>query len=143
MKWWPRECRPGDMIRVRIGHVYHHGVFVSEDEVIQFGMPPVNMQQHMQQEHRVCATDIETFACGSIIEVAEPDRKEAKTRVPAEKAIAAARARLGEGGYDIVHNNCEHFACECCFGRHFSEQSDGFREKWRAMMAAKRGGGAE
>ena len=139
MKWWPRECVPGDMVRVRIGSVYHYGVFVSEDEVIQFGLPPVDLQEHLKRENLVVATDIETFSCGNIVEAAEPDRKEAKTRVPAEQAIAAARARLGEGGYDLIRNNCEHFVSECCYGTHFSEQSDGFRQKWRAMMAQKKG----
>ena len=139
MKWWPRECAPGDMIRVRIGSVYHYGVFVSEDEVIQFGLPPVDLREHLNRENLVVATDIETFSCGNIVETAEPDRREARTRVPPEQAIAAARARLGEGGYDLIRNNCEHFASECCYGTHFSEQCDGFRQKWRAMMAQKKG----
>ena len=41
MIWWQAECKYGDMIRVCCGNLYHYGIFVSEDEVIQFGLPPV------------------------------------------------------------------------------------------------------
>ena len=42
MRWTPDECRPGDIVRVKLGAIYHYGVFVSEDEVVQFGEPPVS-----------------------------------------------------------------------------------------------------
>ena len=45
MKWLPGECRPGDMIRVRLGSIYHYGIFVSEDEIVQFGPPPVGARE--------------------------------------------------------------------------------------------------
>ena len=37
MKWEPTNCRTGDMVRIRLGSIYHYGVFLSEDEVVQFG----------------------------------------------------------------------------------------------------------
>ena len=33
-----------------------------------------------------------------------------------------ALSRLGEGGYDLVSNNCEHFSNECVFGKKTSNQ---------------------
>ena len=40
MKWELVEPKLGDIIRVRLGDLYHFGIFVSEDEVIQFGLAP-------------------------------------------------------------------------------------------------------
>ncbi len=41
MNWEFRYCSPGDIIRVKLGSVYHYGIFVNDDEVIQFGYPPI------------------------------------------------------------------------------------------------------
>ena len=43
---------------------------------------------------------------------------------PAARALARAESRLGEGEYDLVFNNCEHFANWCRTGRSYSDQSD-------------------
>lgn len=129
MKWWPAECKPGDMIRVRLGSIYHYGVFVSDGEVIQFGMPPVP-QYATGGEIVVCRSGIDEFSCGNIVEVAVFDRKEAKIRIPPEKTIEIAESRLGEGGYDLLHNNCEHFAYECVLGVKRSEQEENARKRW-------------
>ena len=40
MKWSLISPTPGDMIRVKTGSLYHYGVYVSDDEVIQFGLAP-------------------------------------------------------------------------------------------------------
>ena len=40
MRWEPAVCRAGDMVRIRLGSIYHYGILVSEDEVIAFGLPP-------------------------------------------------------------------------------------------------------
>merc|ERR1711964_678232 len=39
-----------------------------------------------------------------------------------ESALQRARSRLDEKAYNIVFNNCEHFATWCADGRHSSEQ---------------------
>lgn len=130
MKWWPGECNEGDMIRVNLGSLYHYGIFVSEDEVIQFGLPPA-MENHIpDDEVRVCSSSIETFACGKIIEKAQPERKELKSKRPAEEVIKTARSRMGEGGYDLLNNNCEHFAYECFLGVKKSEQQESMLKRW-------------
>ena len=37
--------------------------------------------------------------------------------------------QLGRGGYNIISNNCEHFANECLFGTKESEQVNEIFEK--------------
>ena len=132
MKWEPKECRFGDMIRIRLGSVYHFGVFVSEDEVIQFGLPPTAENRAKEGEVVVIATDIDVFACGCIIEVACFDKGELRRRNSPEKTVELARARLGEGGYNLIHNNCEHFANECVFGESRCSQEEEMRRRFRS-----------
>lgn len=136
MKWAPGECKPADMIRVRTGSVYHFGIFVSEDEVIQFGYPPLPEFADKNSPPVVCTVDIDTFCCGKIVECAELDFAERRKRFPPEKTISLARSRLGEGGYNILHNNCEHFVNECVFGIKKSEQEEEVRRKWRLFAAS-------
>jgi len=132
MKWWPDAPAPGDMVRVKLGSVYHYGVFVGEDEVIQFGPPPVAGKRVPDAEAAVIATDMDCFCCGAIAETAVLDRKEQRQRIPPERTVALARSRLGEGGYDVLHNNCEHFAYACVFGEKRSTQEEAMRRKWNS-----------
>ena len=131
MKWAYKECQYGDIIRVKLGSVYHYGIFVSEDEVIAFGLPPTAENLKHQQDIKVLATDIDVFSCGNLIETAQLSWKEKLRRTSPEKTVAAARARIGEGGYNLIHNNCEHFVNEIVFGEKISEQEREVRRKWQ------------
>ena len=130
MRWEPTACQAGDMVRIRLGSVYHYGIFVSEDEVIQFGLPPTAENRAAEGEVRVLATDIDVFACGCIVETACLDRSEQRRRIPPSETVARARARLGESGYNLIHNNCEHFVNECVFGESRCTQEEDVRSRW-------------
>lgn len=130
MRWEPTACQAGDIVRVRLGSVYHYGIFVSEDEVIQFGLPPTAGNRAKEGEVKVLATDIDVFACGCIVERACLDRSEQRRRIPPSETVARARARLGEGGYNLIHNNCEHFVNECVFGESRCTQEEDVRSRW-------------
>ena len=41
-----------------------------------------------------------------------------------EEILAAANAALGQHGYHVLRNNCEHFSNQCAFGVHYSKQTD-------------------
>lgn len=133
MKWTPDKAKEGDMIRIPIGQFYHIGIFVSEDEVIQFGLPPTPENLSAPDEIKVIATDIDVFSCGKIVEVAKLDFKERLKRFKPQKTVELARSRIGEKGYNIIHNNCEHFAYECVFGISYCSQEDELRQKWRSQ----------
>ena len=131
MQWEPTDGKKGDMVRIRIGSIYHYGVFLSEDEVVQFGYPPIDVFQKQNTVVMVVSVDVDSFACGHIVEVAQLDRKEKRKRLSPDQTAAIARARLGEDGYNIIHNNCEHFAYACVFGEGKSEQTDAIRAFWK------------
>ena len=130
MRWEPTACQAGDMVRIRLGSVYHYGIFVSEDEVIQFGLPPTAENRAKEGEVRVLATDSDVFACGCIVETACFDKQEQKRRHSPQETVARARARLGESGYNLIHNNCEHFVNECVFGESRCTQEEDVRSRW-------------
>lgn len=123
----------GDMIRTKVRFYHHYGIYVSDERVIQFGMP--DNTGIPNEQIQVLATDIYTFLNGAQLEVAEPDREERKKMRPADQVVALAESRMGETGYDILHNNCEHFVNECMFGEHRC----GFLEAARAQMRVKLG----
>ena len=59
----------------------------------------------------------------------------AEYRLPEpEEIVRIALSRLGEGGYDILHNNCEHFVNDCAFGKPTSTFLQDVREKLRAKL---------
>lgn len=137
MKWAYAEPRMGDIIRVKLGSVYHFGIFVSEAEVIAFGLPPTEENLKNPQEIKVLSTDIDVFSCGRLIETAQLSFSEKRKRKSPEKTAAEARSRIGVGGYNIIHNNCEHFVNEVVFGEKVSQQERSVREKWKRFQAGK------
>ena len=133
MKWTFNEAQTGDMVRVCLGDVYHYGIYVSDDEIIQFGPPPTTILRK-DEDIEVCVTGIEDFLLGKFLEVAEFDRKEKKTARPANEVIEIARSRIGEKGYSILYNNCEHFVHECVFGVKYCSQTENIRNFWRTKL---------
>lgn len=133
MKWAFEEAKPGDMVRVCLGELYHYGIYVSDDEIIQFGPPPTTIMRK-DEDIEVCVTGIDDFLLGKFLEVAVYDRKEKKKAKPNEEVIQIARERIGEKGYSILYNNCEHFVHECVFGEKFCSQTEGIRKLWRIKL---------
>ena len=117
------------MIRVALGSIYHYGIYVSDEEVIQFGYPPI-LRDKDKDNIVVVATDIDTFSCGQMVQVGKLTFHDHLKRFRPEHTVTIARNRIGEGGYNIIHNNCEHFAYECYTGVKYSSQESEARKKW-------------
>ena len=114
MNWTQKEPVYGDMIRVKVKFYYHYGIYADDSTVIQFGLP--DNSNTPPDEIKVMITDINTFANGSFIETFELDHSEKKSRRTPESTVELALSRVGEKGYNILSNNCEHFTNECVFG---------------------------
>lgn len=132
MRWTENTPVFGDMIRTKVSFYYHYGIFVSEDEVIQFGLPGDPFKS--ADKIKVLSTDIFAFLQGGELEVATMDRSERKRMYSPEEIVKRAEERIGEGGYDILHNNCEHFVNECVFGEPSSAFLQDVREKLRKKL---------
>ena len=131
MDWTVDSPKRGDIIRTKVSFYYHYGIFVSEAEVIQFGLP--DALQKNAKDIVVIVSDVDTFLNGGELETAKPTKDEVKKIRPREQIVEIARGRIGEGGYDILHNNCEHFVNECAFGKSTSFL-DNVRERLRKKL---------
>ncbi|MBE6807955.1 MAG: hypothetical protein E7524_00630 [Ruminococcaceae bacterium] len=132
MEWTVDSPKSGDIIRTKVTFYHHYGIFINESRIIQFGLP--DNVYTPAEEIKVLATDIYTFLQGGELEVGKPTRQELKNMRSPEEIVKLAESRLGQGGYDILHNNCEHFVNECAFGEHNSEFLSSVRNKLRKKL---------
>ena len=123
MEWVEKTPVCGDIVRTRVTFYYHYGIFVDEKTVVQFGLPD-NVRTPPGQV-KVLTTDVYTFLDGGSIEVGVPGHREKRTMRPPQQIVETALSRLGEGGYDLVSNNCFTFVEQCAFTAH----RPGFFEK--------------
>lgn len=133
MKWVYKEPALGDMIRVDMGGLYHFGIYVSDEEVIQFGLPPRSRIGVRDADVEVLAADIDAFLAGGFLEVCEFDKKEKKKNRTPSEIVEYARGKIGTKGYHILYNNCEHFANECVTGTAICRQAEDVRALFRNM----------
>ena len=130
--WVEKTPVYGDLIRTKVRFYYHYGIFVSEQQVIQFGLPDDPMRP--AEQIQVLSSDIDAFLQGGEVEVAVPDGAARRQMRDADEIVRIALSRMGEGGYDILHNNCEHFVNDCAFGKPISTFLQDVREKLRAKL---------
>lgn len=121
-EWSFSDPKPGDHIRVRRMNIYsHHGIYVSDNEVIHFtGKDDDSVLDWSECE--VIVTDLKQFLRGGILEVKVYNNDEYNDLYPIYSIISYARACVGDKGYNLVFNNCEHFANVCTLGRFRSKQ---------------------
>lgn len=91
----------GDHLKViRLGYT-HHGIYIGDGQVIHY------LLKNVQKD------SLETFANGSKIRVVSEN--ESPARFSPSKIVERAHSRLYENEYNLIWNNCEHFArwCRC------------------------------
>lgn len=112
----------GDEIRVNRGLYFHYGIYIDDKNVVQFGT--VSGVEVSPENARVIITTLDVFLKGQVLEIREYSSEEQKKKRKPEEVVNYAMAHLGEAGYDLINNNCEHFANRCVFGESYSEQVD-------------------
>jgi hypothetical protein len=108
----------GDHIFVRryFGLYSHHGIDCGDGSVIHFTGEPGQRKGSAS----IARTGVDDFLAGGKIKVRRYGQRDT-----ADIAVERAESRLGEAGYDLAFNNCEHFAAWCCTGREQSHQVRG------------------
>lgn len=132
MDWIVAAPKTGDVIRVKVRFYHHYGLFISEEEIIQFGAR--DNTGVAPDAIAVITTDIDGFAGGGEVETAKLSREEKRRRRCVKDTVAYAKAQLGRTGYDILHNNCEHFVNECVFGTPHSDFVESVRKSLREKL---------
>ncbi len=127
MKWDLKEPQKGDAVRIKLGNIYHYGILIGENEIVQFGLPPNTRQDLNGKDVKVCVSDVQTFVKSGFLERGIPEKKDGKKRRP-NQVVEYAKSQIGRGDYHILYNNCEHFVYECLFGQKKSEQTDSVRD---------------
>lgn len=102
----------GDHIRVKRRLYWHHGIDCGNGQVIHYTGEPFHRGQGIVER-----TDLETFARKGNVEIVSYKR----CAMP-EIVVRRAESRLNESSYDLLANNCEHFARWCKTGGHESRQ---------------------
>lgn len=118
--WELKNPSFGDQIRVNRGLYYHHGIYESDERVYHF--TALDGIETSAETARVVCTPLKEFLKGGNVEVRKYTAEELKRKKSAEDIIDYAKAHLGEGGYNLISNNCEHFSNRCAFGVSNSHQ---------------------
>ncbi len=108
---FPRIKR-GDHIKVLRGLYSHHGIYIDHNQVIHY-----DGDKKSKLFATVRKTTMSDFACGNEVEVVSHEYCHS-----ADEVVDFAESRIGEKKYNLVFNNCEHFARECKTGERKSKQ---------------------
>lgn len=131
-KWELTDLYKGAHIRVKMNNFYHHGIYIGDGMVVQFGMP--NNVFEKPENVKVLKSPISSFSSDGFIEVRIYNKKELKQKRSNDEIVKEALSHVGEGGYNILHNNCEHFANFCVFGKKQSTQMDNVYENVKHLL---------
>ena len=99
----------------------HHGIDLGDGTVA-----------HYLEGREILRSPIEEFCQGQPISVIEHEHAS-----PSGVTLRRAMGRIGEQNYNLLFNNCEHFATWCKTGRHRSGQVDSMLERarhWSGLM---------
>jgi hypothetical protein len=102
----------GDHLRVYRGGYWHHGIDCGNYRVIHYTARDGTKAGASIQE-----TTQSLFALDGVVEIVPYAQRGAPDAI-----LARARSRLGENAYNVVLNNCEHFARWCVTGEAESDQ---------------------
>lgn len=129
MKFLNKDPNIGDIVRVVIkDDYYHYGIYIGSDMVIEFGTKR-DVLSTLAKDIKVKESTVKEFLSGGNLEVASYTLLEKIKKNSPEKIVSNAKAKIGEGNYNLVSNNCEHFCYEVVFNRHYSTQEAKFLKK--------------
>lgn len=105
--------RIGDhLVTERTGYT-HHGIYIGNDTVIHYAGFANGISSG-----KIEKTSLASFSNGQQTYV----KRYFNAKYTGEDAVKRAESRLGEDLYNVLLNNCEHFATWCVMGEHRSAQ---------------------
>ena len=114
----------------RHGLFNHHGIDLGDGTVA-----------HYLEGREILRSPISEFSQGEVVSVLNHANAS-----PAGVTLRRAMGRLGEQNYNLLFNNCEHFATWCKTGRHRSGQVDSVinrARQWSRLMPSALLGGLD
>jgi hypothetical protein len=107
----------------------HHGIYVGDGKVVHYSGLANGLQRGPVEE-----VPMDRFARGQPVWV----NSHATSNFDAREVIERARSRVGEDGYRLLTNNCEHFCEWCLRGEHRSYQVDALLARLRVLHVTVR-----
>jgi len=101
----------------------HYGVYIGNGKVIHFA--PYAGQEISMENGIIHETTLEKFLNGRALQFDMNIEK----RFSDEEIVRRARSRVNEKGYNLLSNNCEHFARWCVTGERISYQVTNLPQK--------------
>jgi hypothetical protein len=116
--------QPGDVLGVsrNMGLYEHYAIYIGNGEVIHYAGDDKEISP---QNARVCKADLSKFMSNTSVDcfgVGAFKKKDDIKIYSDEETVERAFSRLGEKKYNLVINNCEHFAMWCKTGVSVSYQ---------------------
>ena len=116
-----KSFKAGDIIEIDRILYKHYGIYEGDGKVIHYSAD----NSDIGSGATIRETSLKQFAkegdCKLVTCIR--NRSNFKTYSP-EETVNRARSRLGEKKYNLVFNNCEHFAIWCKYGENKSIQVD-------------------
>ena len=107
------------LVTPRWGNLYtHHGVYVGNFEVIHYGGFSGGGSDAVERVSLLEFSQYSDEKAPGFMVIHHPE-----TDISGEEAKRRAESRIGEDEYNLVSNNCEHFANWCTTGNSVSTQS--------------------
>ncbi|MGI6395389.1 MAG: lecithin retinol acyltransferase family protein [bacterium] len=119
-RWSRRNPVKGDHIRVSRVIYYHHGIYIGNGKVIHYNTH--GSGDGLLGDARVICTSLDDFLEGGSCGVRNYFASERKSLYSPNSIVRRAKSKLGQEGYNLIFNNCEHFANWCTTGKRRSEQ---------------------
>ncbi len=114
--------KPGDHLRIKRRFYYHHGVYIGDGKVVHYAPPPgkaigdgIGWRQILGANSKINIihiTELKAFERDEDVKASVVPYNRTHSYPPL-KAVARAKSRLGENGYNLWGNNCDHFASWC------------------------------
>jgi hypothetical protein len=108
----------------------HYGVYIGNNKVIHFA--PYEGTEISPQNGIIHETSLDKFLNGRELKIAH----DIDIKYSEREIINRANSRIGEKGYNLFTNNCEHFARWCVTGENVSYQIDNLPNKIDATLVS-------
>lgn len=112
------DLEAGEVILTDCGLYDHYGIYVGNNEVVHFS---AGRENRLSSKHAyIQKTSLDEFMENGL----KVERMETTSAYTREQVVLRALEKVGSGRgeYDLLFNNCEHFAHWCKYGSKESKQ---------------------
>jgi hypothetical protein len=113
------KLQPGDII-VTDRFIYkHYGIYAGRGRVIHYAAENGDFGNNIE----IRESSLSKFTENNKYDAIEPIKGQSRVKpFSPQETVRRARSRIGEKRYNLIFNNCEHFALWCKYGKNKSVQ---------------------